>query len=141
MEDSCLQRYSQLFGSDDRLHACISELGIPLTREAGFHQWDVRGNAFGLLAAHPVAPFVSMHHLETIDPVFPQHNSLDGLQLLVKAMKTEPISFLQRSICYDRERRLTFSVSMGYVVQVFPKIILPRELDQPEQQCLSEMVS
>lgn len=65
MEDACLQRYSQLFGSDDRLHACISELGIPLTREAGFHQWDVRGNAFGLLAAHPVAPFVSMHHLKT----------------------------------------------------------------------------
>lgn len=133
MEDACLQRYSHLFGSDDRLHACISELGIPLTREPGFHQWDVRGNAFGLLAAHPVAPFVSMHHLETIDPVFPQHNSLDGLKLLVKAMKTEPISFLQRSICYDRERRLTFSVSMGYVVQVFPKIILPRELDQPER--------
>lgn len=133
MEDACLQRYSQLFGSDDRLHACISELGIPLTREPGFHQLDVRGNAFGLLAAHPVAPFVSMHHLETIDPVFPQHISLDGLKLLVKAMKTEPSSFLQRSICYDRGTWLTFSVSMGYVVQVFPNIILPLELDQPER--------
>ncbi|KAH9320990.1 hypothetical protein KI387_015629, partial [Taxus chinensis] len=133
MEDACLERYSELYGSDDRLHACISELGIPLTREPGFHQWDVRGNAFGLLAGHPVAPFVSMHHLEAIDPVFPQHNSLDGLKLLVKAMKTEPTSFLQRSICYDHKRRLSFSVSIGYVVQVFPKIILPRELDRIER--------
>lgn len=38
MQDECLERYSQLFGSDDRLHACISELGVPLTREPGFHQ-------------------------------------------------------------------------------------------------------
>ncbi|GLJ11657.1 hypothetical protein SUGI_0173710 [Cryptomeria japonica] len=133
MEDACLERYAELYGSDDRLHACISELGIPLTREPGFHQWDVRGNAFGLLAGHPVAPFVSMHHLEAVDPVFPQHNSLDGLKLLVKAMKTEPTSFLQRSICYDHKRRLSFSVSNGYVVQVFPKIILPRELDRVER--------
>jgi len=33
-----LERYPHLFGSDDRLHACITELGVPLTREHGFHQ-------------------------------------------------------------------------------------------------------
>lgn len=38
MQDECLERYPSLFGSDDRLHACITELGIPLTRELGFHQ-------------------------------------------------------------------------------------------------------
>lgn len=38
MQDECLERYPALFGSDDRLHACITELGIPLTREPGFHQ-------------------------------------------------------------------------------------------------------
>jgi hypothetical protein len=38
MQDECLERYPSLFGSDDRLHACISELGVPLTREGGFHQ-------------------------------------------------------------------------------------------------------
>lgn len=36
--DECLERYPKLYGSDDRLHACISELGVPLTRELGFHQ-------------------------------------------------------------------------------------------------------
>lgn len=38
MQDKCLERYPKLFGSDDRLHACINELGVPLTREPGFHQ-------------------------------------------------------------------------------------------------------
>ncbi|KAH9567046.1 hypothetical protein CY35_03G009400 [Sphagnum magellanicum] len=38
MQDECLERYPHLFGSDDRLHACITELGVPLTREHGFHQ-------------------------------------------------------------------------------------------------------
>ena len=38
IQDDCLERYTKLYGSDDRLHACITELGIPLTREPGFHQ-------------------------------------------------------------------------------------------------------
>lgn len=38
MQDSCLQRYPKLYGSDDRIQACMAELGVPLTREPGFHQ-------------------------------------------------------------------------------------------------------
>lgn len=38
IHDDCLERYPKLYGSDDRLHACITELGIPLTVEHGFHQ-------------------------------------------------------------------------------------------------------
>ncbi|MCL7033296.1 hypothetical protein MKW94_001239 [Papaver nudicaule] len=133
IQDDCLERYPKLYGSDDRLHACISELGVPLTREHGFHQWDIRGNAHGLLSAHPIAPFVSIHHVEAVDPFFPGLSSLDGLRLFTKSMKTDPQSFLQRSICYDHKRRLTFSVSLGYVVQVFPNIVLPRELERSEQ--------
>lgn len=38
MQDRCIQRYPALYGSDDRMHACMSELGVPLTREPGFHQ-------------------------------------------------------------------------------------------------------
>ncbi|XP_077247454.1 beta-1,3-n-acetylglucosaminyltransferase radical fringe protein, putative (DUF604) [Tasmannia lanceolata] len=133
IQDECLERYPKLYGSDDRLHACISELGVPLSREYGFHQWDIRGNAHGLLSAHPIAPFVSIHHVEAVDPFYPGLSSLDSLKLFTRAMRAEPRSFLQRSICYDRRRRLTFSVSLGYVVQVFPNIVLPRELDRSEQ--------
>lgn len=38
MQDNCLHRYPKLYGSDDRIQACMAELGVPLTREPGFHQ-------------------------------------------------------------------------------------------------------
>ncbi|KAI5329390.1 hypothetical protein L3X38_028787 [Prunus dulcis] len=133
MQDECLERYPKLYGSDDRLHACITELGVPLTREPGFHQCDIRGNAHGLLSSHPIAPFVSIHHVEAVDPFYPGFTSLQSLELFTQAMRLQPTSFLQRSICYDRRRRLTFSVSVGYVVQVFPSIVLPRDLERSEQ--------
>lgn len=38
IQDRCIQRYPGLYGSDDRIQACMAELGVPLTREAGFHQ-------------------------------------------------------------------------------------------------------
>lgn len=84
------------------------------------------------MAAHPIAPFISMHHLDEVDRFFPGYNALDGLHHLANAMQTEPSSFLQRCICYDREKRLTFSISLGYVVQVYPYVILPKDLERPE---------
>lgn len=36
--DSCIDRYPHLYGSDGRIHACITELGVTLTHEPGFHQ-------------------------------------------------------------------------------------------------------
>uniref|UniRef100_A0ACD5U4Y6 Uncharacterized protein n=1 Tax=Avena sativa TaxID=4498 RepID=A0ACD5U4Y6_AVESA len=131
--DVCIERYPRLYGSDDRLHACITELGVPLSREYGFHQWDIRGNAHGILAAHPIAPFVSIHHVEFVDPIYPGLNSLESLELFTKAMKTEPMSFLQRSICYDVKQKLTFAISLGYVVQVYPSVLLPPELERSER--------
>lgn len=132
MQDDCMERYPELFGSDDRLKACISELGVPLTKEPGFHQFDIYGNALGLLAAHPIAPFLSVHHLELIDPVFPGYNTLDSLRLFTQAMQVDPASFLQQSITYDQSRSLTYSISLGYVVQVFPDIVLPKDVERPE---------
>ncbi len=43
-------------------------------------------------------------------------------------MRTDPGNFLQQSICYDHELRMSFSISLGYVVQVFLQIILPQTL-------------
>lgn len=36
--DGCLERYYYFYGSDQRIWACISEIGVTLTRERGFHQ-------------------------------------------------------------------------------------------------------
>ncbi|XP_062200264.1 uncharacterized protein LOC133902952 [Phragmites australis] len=131
--DVCIERYPRLYGSDDRLHACITELGVPLSREYGFHQWDIRGNAHGLLATHPIAPFISIHHAEFVDPIYPGLSSLESLELFTKAMKMEPMSFLQRSICYDQSQKLTFAISLGYAVEVYPNVLLPRELERSER--------
>lgn len=97
-----------------------------------FWQWDIRGNAHGLLSSHPIAPFVSIHHVEAVDPFYPGLSSLDSLKLFTKAMTLDPMSFLQRSICYDRAHHLSFSVSLGYVIQVFPNVVPPRVLDRSE---------
>ncbi|KAL1222154.1 hypothetical protein V5N11_011033 [Cardamine amara subsp. amara] len=132
IHDDCLDRYPKLYGSDDRLHACITELGVPLSKEPGFHQWDIKGDAHGLLSTHPIAPFVSIHHVEAVNPLYPGLSTLDSLKLFTKAMSLDPKSVLQRSICYDHTNRLTFAISLGYVVQVFPSILLPRDLERAE---------
>uniref|UniRef100_A0A1J3ISF1 Glycoprotein-N-acetylgalactosamine 3-beta-galactosyltransferase 1 n=1 Tax=Noccaea caerulescens TaxID=107243 RepID=A0A1J3ISF1_NOCCA len=132
IHDDCLDRYPKLYGSDDRLHACITELGVPLSKEPGFHQWDIKGDAHGLLSSHPIAPFVSFHHVEAVNPLYPGLSTLDSLKLFTRAMSLDPKSVLQRSICYDHTHKLTFSISLGYVVQVFPNILLPRDLERAE---------
>ena len=70
--------------------------------------------------------------MEAVDPFYPGLGHLESLKLFSKAMKIDPPSFLQRAICYDRRKRLSFSVSLGYVVQVFPYIVLPRDLERSE---------
>ncbi|KAG0578201.1 hypothetical protein M758_4G004900 [Ceratodon purpureus] len=142
MQDDCLSRYSYLFGSDDRMHACMAELGIPLTKEPGFHQLDVVGDVSGLLAAHPVAPLVSLHHLEVISPIFPNtatknYTQVRALKHLLKAAEMEAGSIMQQSICYDQRRQWSFSVSWGYVVQVHKGFVTPRELEVPQKTFLS----
>jgi len=36
--DGCIERYHSFYGSDEKVSACVAELGVPLTRESGFHQ-------------------------------------------------------------------------------------------------------
>ncbi|MCO5572565.1 hypothetical protein L7F22_026321 [Adiantum nelumboides] len=111
--------------------SCITSSPTRSSKTRGF-KLDIHGNAFGFLAAHPIAPFISMHHLDEIGPVIPQYSALDGLHHLTKAMRTEPSTFLQRCICYTPNKRLTFSVSLGYAIQVYPFIVLPRDLERAE---------
>ncbi|KAL3619246.1 hypothetical protein CASFOL_036816 [Castilleja foliolosa] len=87
MQDKCIQRYPGLYGSDDRMQACMAELGVPLTKELGFHQYDVHGNLFGLLAAHPITPLVSLHHLDVVEPIFPNVTRLQALKRLEIPMR------------------------------------------------------
>ncbi|KAL0444055.1 UNVERIFIED_CONTAM: hypothetical protein Slati_2128200 [Sesamum latifolium] len=124
--DSCLERYPHLYGSDSRIQSCLAELGVSLTHEPGFHQMDVRGSVFGLLASHPVRPLVSLHHWEAMDPIFPKLTPIRALEHLFKVISIDSQRVMQQTVCYDRWFSWTISVSWGYAVQIFPhNVFLP----------------
>ncbi|KAF7810436.1 transferring glycosyl group transferase [Senna tora] len=137
MQDRCIQRYPALYGSDDRMQACMAELGVPLTKELGFHQYDVYGNLLGLLAAHPVTPLVSLHHLDVVEPIFPNLTRLQALQKLTIPMRLDSAGLMQQSICYDKARGWTISVSWGFVVLIFRGVFSPREMEMPSRTFLN----
>ncbi|CAM8884429.1 unnamed protein product [Rhodiola kirilowii] len=137
MQDGCIKRYPGLYGSDDRMQACMAELGVPLSKELGFHQYDVYGNLFGLLAAHPVAPLVSLHHLDVVEPIFPNVTRVQALKRLMVPVKLDSAGIMQQSICYDESRRWTISVSWGFAIQIFRDILSPREVEMPSRTFLN----
>ncbi|XP_057548141.1 uncharacterized protein LOC130826577 [Amaranthus tricolor] len=137
MQDRCLQRHPALYGSDDRIQACMAELGVPLTKEIGFHQYDVFGDLLGLLAAHPVTPLVSIHHLDIVEPIFPGMTRPQSLHQLFESVKLDSASIMQQCICYDKKKYWSISVSWGYVVQIIRGVISPRELEMPTRTFLN----
>ncbi|OIW04017.1 hypothetical protein TanjilG_30293 [Lupinus angustifolius] len=131
--DSCIERYPYLYGSDARVYSCITELGVALTLEPGFHQIDLQGNMFGLLAAHPVTPLLSLHHLEYTNPIFPNMTTTKALQHLFEAANVDSQRLLQQTVCYHKQFSWTISVSWGYAIQVFPNnMLLPDVLKVQE---------
>jgi hypothetical protein len=130
-QDACLARYPDLYGSDERIFVCMSELGVTLTLEPGFHQLDVQGNAMGLLAAHPQAPLVSIHHMDLIQPIFPALSKYAAIDHLLESVRVESASVLQQTTCYADHHKWSVSVSWGYVVQVYKGFLTPRELETP----------
>ncbi|XP_066327479.1 uncharacterized protein [Miscanthus floridulus] len=139
MQDACIRRYPSLYGSDDRIQACMAELGVPLTRHPGFHQYDVYGDLLGLLAAHPVAPLVSLHHLDVVRPLFPNARSRPAAvrRLFEGPVMLDSVGVMQQSICYDEAKRWTVSVAWGFVVMVARGVISPREMETPARTFLN----
>ncbi|XP_074264796.1 uncharacterized protein LOC141587244 [Silene latifolia] len=137
MQDRCIQRYPALYGSDDRMQACMAELGVPLTKELGFHQYDVYGNLFGLLAAHPVTPLVTLHHLDVVEPIFPNVTQAQALRRLAIPMKLDSAGLMQQSVCYYKSKKWTISVSWGFAIQIIKGILSPREMEMPTRTFLN----
>ncbi|PHU29129.1 hypothetical protein BC332_01222 [Capsicum chinense] len=100
--DTCIKRYPYLYGSDHILQACIADLGVTLTLEKGFHQIDLHRDISGLLSAHPQSPFLSTHHLDAVDPIFPSMNHFEALNHLMKAANVDQSRLLQQSTCYNK---------------------------------------
>ncbi|KAK3005126.1 hypothetical protein RJ639_017850 [Escallonia herrerae] len=157
--DGCLDRYHYFYGSDQRVWACMNELGVPLTTERGFHQatmpddntmpWqpgdlnrrtlrtriDIRGDPYGLLAAHPVAPLISLHHLDYVKPLFPNQTQFESLNTLIQAYRVDSARTLQQCFCHYRGRRRKWSISIswGYTVQIYPILLTANNLERPLQ--------
>lgn len=91
----------------------------------------------GLLAAHPVTPLVSIHHLDTVEPIFPRMSRPQAIRHLFESINLDSASILQQSICYDKTRYWSISVSWGYVVQIMRGVISPRELEMPTRTFLN----
>ncbi|KAJ6714431.1 FRINGE-RELATED [Salix viminalis] len=99
--------------------------------------YDVYGNLFGLLASHPVTPLVSLHHLDVVEPIFPNATRVQALQWLKVPMKLDSAGLMQQSICYDKSKRWTVSVSWGFAVQIFRGVFSPREIEMPSRTFLN----
>ncbi|XP_031103874.1 uncharacterized protein LOC116007353 [Ipomoea triloba] len=135
--DGCIDRYASAYGSDQKIGGCMTEIGVQLTKEPGFHQLDIRGNAYGLLAAHPVAPLVSLHHLDYLHPLFPHRSREQSVKKLVQAYNFDPNRMLQHSFCYDVKRKWSVSISWGYTIQLYPLLVGAKELETPLQTFLT----
>jgi hypothetical protein len=99
-------------------------------------QVDIRGDAYGMLAAHPVAPLVSLHHLDHIQPISPRgKTALEAVRPLVGASRLDPARALQQSFCYQLGPGYVWSVSVawGYTVQLYPWAVAPHDLEVPLQ--------
>lgn len=129
--DVCIKRYSTAFASDFIMHSCIADLGVPLTRERGFHQIDLHRDISGFLSALPHTPLLTLHHIDAIDPIFPSMNRPESVAHLMKAAKVDQSRLLQQSVCYFKRSNWTFSVSWGYSVQIYEDIIPPSILHKP----------
>lgn len=99
-------------------------------------QMDIHGSPFGLLAAHPVNPLVSVHHLDAYSAIFPETGTREeAMAHLVEAAKVDQASLLQQSMCYHHtdhgQTTWSFSVSWGYAVQVYKQYLTARDLETP----------
>lgn len=124
--DECLERYPELWGSDQRVAICVAELGVhynhllffshvflkscillllqvKVVREQGFHQCDIHLSVSGLLESHPPQVFASIHHLEMLQPIFPAiEDKITSLERFSSFAAADPVGFLQQSICHDK---------------------------------------
>ncbi|XP_039053070.1 uncharacterized protein LOC120194990 [Hibiscus syriacus] len=125
--NDCLERYPFSHTSDHLTSSCLFDLGISLTLERGIHQVDLVGDISGMLSAHPPSPIITLHHFDNIDPIFSNKNRTDAVKHLMQAAIVDQSRLAQQTICYDKQKNWSISVSWGYSVHIYESII-PRSI-------------
>ncbi|KAL3529921.1 hypothetical protein ACH5RR_009243 [Cinchona calisaya] len=123
--ESCLRRYAHLNGTDLIIMSCIADFGVDLSPEKGMHQIDLRDNIAGFLSSHPKTLLMSLHHFDMVDPIFPNMNRSQSTRHLMKPANVDQSRLLQQTICYNRKHSWSISISWGYSVHIYEKI-MPR---------------
>jgi len=109
--EHCVPRYfNRLPTGDSRLSLCIADLGVPLTKHAGFRQFDVGGDV-RLLLQHWVAraPLISMHHMYGYNAILGGGSVVEGVARLTRAFH----AFLSGCTAAERSRGLLPPVAAG----------------------------
>ncbi|KAJ6670566.1 GLYCOSYLTRANSFERASE [Salix viminalis] len=88
--------------------------------------YDVYGDLLGLLAAHPVAPLASLHHIDVVQPIFPGMSRARALQHLFN----NPSAMTRIGTGPSPSRGAMLFKSGGGVVS-------PRELETPARTFLN----
>lgn len=125
--EDCIRRYPYLNSADLITMTCIADLGVSLTPDKGIHQIDLGKDISGFLSSHPQAPLLSLHHFDSVDPIFPSMDRFESAKYLMNAANFDQSRMLQQTICYDRQTSWSFSVSWGYSTHIYEKII-PRSI-------------
>lgn len=129
--ESCLRRYPFLRSADLITMTCIVDLGGSFVPLKGLHQIDLRGDISGLLSSHPKEPLISLHHFDAVTPIFPSMDRVQSTKHLMKIAKFDQSRMLQQTICHHRTSNWTFSVSWGYSVHIYEKIMPRSHLIKP----------
>ncbi|XP_009603789.1 uncharacterized protein LOC107798227 [Nicotiana tabacum] len=129
--ESCLRRYPFLRSADQITMACIVDLGVSFSPLKGLHQIDLHGDISGLLSSHPKVPLMSLHHFDAIAPIFPSMDRIQSTKQLMKAAKFDQSRMLQQTICYHKPSNWSFSISFGYSVHIYEKIMPRSYLQYP----------
>ncbi|OWM67527.1 hypothetical protein CDL15_Pgr028390 [Punica granatum] len=126
--DGYIKRYPNLW-SDHLIYMCILDLGVAISQQKGFHQIDLRENIAGFLSSHPQSPLLSLHHFDVVDPIFPSMNRTESNRHLMKAAGVDQSRLLQQTICYQREKNWSISISWGHSAHIYENL-LPRHILQ-----------
>ncbi|XP_056846298.1 uncharacterized protein LOC108815178 isoform X2 [Raphanus sativus] len=92
---------------------------------------DLYGDISGFLSSHPTAPLVSLHHFDTVTPLFPGMDRPGSVIHIMQAANVDQSRMLQQSICHFRASNWTFSVSWGYTVHIYENIFPRSHLKLP----------
>lgn len=86
-------------------------------------QIDLRGDISGYLSSLSQSPLVTLHHLDNAHPIFPWMNRYESVKHLMEAGNSASQSWLlQQTICHDKHKNWTYSISQGYSVHIFEQI-------------------